>query len=45
MVASGRRWLTDRGYRALVILTSLFLVYIGVTFLLDGGAMLTAALS
>lgn len=39
-VASGRRWLTDRAYRALLIGTSLFLLYIGVTFLLEGGAML-----
>ncbi len=41
VVASGRRWLTDRAYRALLIATSLFLLYIGVTFLAEGGAMLS----
>ncbi|MBN1284064.1 MAG: LysE family transporter [Anaerolineae bacterium] len=38
--AAGRRWLTDRRYRALIAVTSLFLVYVGVSFLVEGGSML-----
>lgn len=40
VVASGRRWLTDGRYRALIVVTSLFLVYVGVQFLGEGSAML-----
>jgi threonine/homoserine/homoserine lactone efflux protein len=40
VVASGRHWLTDTAYRGLLIVTSLFLVYLGVSFLLEGGQML-----
>ncbi len=36
VVGSGRRWITDRVYRSLIALCGVFLVYIGVTFLLKG---------
>jgi threonine/homoserine/homoserine lactone efflux protein len=40
VVGTGRRWLTDRRYRALIVVTSLFLVYVGAGFLVEGGEML-----
>ena len=36
VVGGGRRWITDRLYRGLIVLCGGFLVYIGVTFLLKG---------
>jgi threonine/homoserine/homoserine lactone efflux protein len=35
-IVSGKRWLTNRGYAALIIITGGFMIYLGVVFLLNG---------
>lgn len=36
VVGGGRRWLTDKLYRGLIVLTGGFLIYLGFIFLYQG---------
>ena len=39
VVGSGKRWITDRIYRGLIVVCGGFLVYLGITFLLKGAGI------
>ncbi len=39
VVGTGKRWITDRLYRGLIVICGGFLVYLGITFLLKGAGI------
>ncbi len=39
MIAKGKRWINDRVYHVILVLCAAFLIYLGVTFILNGIAL------
>jgi threonine/homoserine/homoserine lactone efflux protein len=42
-VATGRKWMTNRLYQVILSVSGAFLLYLGITFLVNGWTLLTSS--